>query len=412
MTVLDVVRMLIKMDIKHRYLNMFLVIIGLIYKNLCVQISCKWQYTPSFYEKFKTHISPALIKIQSELGAQNTYRKCADILTLIMGKRTVNNKSRIHRTTNLIGSKIETYISNKMETQETLPQYSGKINDPVVTNKPRNIALHPSQNKEAAHQSARELVLNVDGVHIHDDENRGHNFEAMVAKVYKPENLISVGDSQRSVIVSKHCAGSAKKDKQSTMKERVLEACKHEGFTKDTKVTALSDGAKNCWNIIAFIQSLCCIVYCILDWFHIAKYITTLKGQLDKQHGETLDAAKNELWIGNTTEAMAIIDKLRLVLRKKKHIKKVENFYQYIEDNKNHIVDYSNRQENGLVFTSHVAESTVEHYASARLKKKQKMQWKRANAHGVLQIRAAMISGDWENIWKESGNDFFLKGAA
>ena len=329
-----------------------------------------------------------------------------------MGKRTVNNKSRIHRTTNLLGSKIETYISNKMESQETHPQSSDKINDFVVTDKPRNITLHSTKNKEVAHQVGSELVLNVDGVHVHDDENRGHNFEAMVAKVYKPENIILVGASQRPVIISKHCAGSAKKDKQSTMKERVLEACKLEGFTKNTKVTALSDGAKNCWNIIAFIQSLCCFVCCILDWFHIDKYVTTLKGQLDKQHGTTLDAAKNELWVGNTTEAMAIIDKLRLTLRKKKHIKKVENFYEYIESNKDHIVDYSDRQENGLVFTSHVAESTVEHYASSRLKKKQKMQWKRVNAHGVLQIRAAMISGDWENIWKESGNDFFLKGTA
>lgn len=358
-------------------------------------------------------MSPTLIKIQSELGAQNTYRKCADILTLIMGKRTVNNKSRIHRTTNLVGAQIETYISNRVRRQETTsPPSEESADDAALADKAREVIFRPSLNKESAPpEPAKALILNVDGVHVHDDENRGHNFEAMVAKVYKPENLITVGKSQRPVIIAKHCAGSAKKDKQSTMKKRVLEACKLEGLTKNTKVTALSDGAKNCWNIIAFIQSLCCFVDCILDWFHIAKYVTTIKGQLERQHGETLDAAKNELWIGKATEAMAVLDKLKIELINKKHIKKVDNFYQYIENNKAHIVDYSARQESGLVFTSHVAESTVEHYASARFKKKQKMQWKRVNAHGVLQIRATMISGDWENIWKESGNDFFMQRA-
>ena len=137
-----------------------------------------------------------------------------------------------------------------------------------------------------------------------------------------------------------------------------------------------------------------------------------VKGQWPKEHGATLDAAKQELWFGRPSEALTILDDLKSQLTVKQQIKKVINLSNYIEDNKSHIVNYDNRKKEELVFTSHVAESTVEHYASARFKKRQKMQWKRDNVHGILQIRASMISGDWEMIWKESGNDFLKKCAA
>jgi len=348
-------------------------------KWICSNSSCKWQSTPSFYDKFKTNLSPELIKIHAELGSQNTYRKSKEMLALMMGERRINNKSRIHRNTNIVGEHIETYILNTVADEKKLPE------------------------------PAEIIILNVDGVHIHDDENRGHNFEAMVAKAYKPENLKHIGKNNRPVITKKHCAGSAKKDKQKTMKERVIEACKLEGMTEKTTIIALSDGAKNCWNIISAVMSLCCCVCCILDWFHIAKYITVVKAQLPEIHADMIEIAKTELWFGRANNAINTLDILKATLTSKNEISKIENFSKYIKDNKSNIVNYNDRQEKGLVFTSNVAESTVEHYASARFKKKQKMQWKRANAHGVLQIRASIISGDWNDFWGKSANDIFIK---
>jgi len=351
-------------------------------KWICSNPSCDWQMTPSFYSQFSVNLSPELMKIQAELGAQNTYGKSANMLALVTGKRSVNNKSRIHRTTNIVGKHIEEVVSKKA------------AND-WVSPKP-----------------AKEIILNVDGLYIHDDEHRGHNFEAMVAKVFQPDNLIKIGSSQRPVIIQKHCAGSAKKDDQETMKQRVLEACKLEGLTKETTVTALSDGARNCWNIIKSILASCLMMICILDWFHIGKYVTTVKGQLPKEYGATLDLAKQALWYGRTSDALSILDDLKAKLTVKKQIKKVVNFSQYIKDNEPYIVNYDERQEAGLVFSSSIAESTVEHYASSRFKKRQKMQWKRDNVHGVLQIRATIISGGWDMLWKEAGNEIFRKKAA
>ena len=327
-------------------------------------------------------MSPELIKIQAELGAQNTYRKCASMLTLMTGKRSINNASRIHRTTNIIGEQIEEHIRVKDDTNT--------ITDTV----------------------AKELVVNVDGGYIHDADNKGHNFEAMSAKIYRPENLIHVGSTMRPVITEKHCAGSAKKDKQSTMIKRFKKACKLEGLSKKTNVIALADGAKNCWNIIRSIAPLCLAILYILDWFHIGKYVTTVKRQLPDAHHHDIDAVKNELWHGRVTSALKGLDDLLTKLSAKKHIDKVTNFRNYIDDNKDYIVNYNDRKESSLIYTSNVAESTVEHYISARFRKQQKMQWKRKSADGVLQIRASMISGDWNRAWKIAANKFYMKNVA
>jgi hypothetical protein len=106
-----------------------------------------------------------------------------------------------------------------------------------------------------------------------------------------------------------------------------------------------------------------------------------------------------------------ILEKLRTELVSIDQKEKVKNFSNYIEDNRNHIINYDQRDQDGLVYTSHIAESTIEHYVNSRFKKKQKMQWKRKNAHAVLQIRASIIDSSWDMIWKKSGN-YLLKRCA
>ena len=64
------------------------------------------------------------------------------------------------------------------------------------------------------------------------------------------------------------------------------------------------------------------------------------------------------------------------------------------------LVDYAYRKEKGLVYTSHVAESTVEHLLNERCKRKQKMQWSRDGLHAVIQIRASQASNDWDADWE------------
>ena len=43
------------------------------------------------------------------------------------------------------------------------------------------------------------------------------------------------------------CVASAKKDSLKSIKQLIESAAKRQGMTKDTKVTVIADGAKNCW---------------------------------------------------------------------------------------------------------------------------------------------------------------------
>src|SRR5262249_34013582 len=136
-----------------------------------------------------------LIRVQSEFGARHSYRQSAkDIKSLTGNERKINNKSRIHRITNQVGK----ILANKTS---FLPE--------------KEIFTSPSE-------PAKQLCAAIDGGHVHDANNKGHNFEAMIAKVYKPGNVIRT-DQYHSQIIRKHCAGSAKDDAQETMKKNVIE---------------------------------------------------------------------------------------------------------------------------------------------------------------------------------------------
>ena len=338
----------------------------------CANKSCPWSETPSVKKFLSGNMHIDAIKMQVEFGARHTYRQASvDIRALTGNERTINNKSRIHRTIRQVGKIFE-------DADKSKPHQEGLL---------------------APIESADRLYAAVDGGHVHDANNKGHNFEAMLAKVYRPKNVIRI-DKHHTKIIAKHCVGSTKQDEQKTMKAHVIEAAKKEGMDKDiTEVTVLADGARNCWNIAEALKNYCFVLICILDWFHIGKYVQVLKGQLPAQYEYILDESKKELWLGRPDCALNKLKKLQSELNSEDHIKKVENFSSYIEENRAHIVNYDERRQSGLIYTSHVAESTVEHILNQRGKKRQKMQWSRDGLHAILQIRSSQASNDWNNDW-------------
>ena len=54
----------------------------------------------------------------------------------------------------------------------------------------------------------------------------------------------------RGTIYNKNCAASSLDDKQESIKRDTLIAALRQGMTKDTKVTAICDGANNCWSVV------------------------------------------------------------------------------------------------------------------------------------------------------------------
>ena len=189
----------------------------------CSNNKCDWTATSSFSKQIlgTTHID--LIKLQVEYGANSSYRSASKKLNNITGQRRINNHMQIRSVTNNVGNILS---ENETIAQKTAPP--------------------------------KELCAVADGGHVHDANNRGHNFEAMMGKVFQPENLIRI-DKNHTKIIKKHCAGSGKHDNQATMKKNIASAAKKEGIDKTkTRVTALADGAKNCWNIFCWISRFRC----------------------------------------------------------------------------------------------------------------------------------------------------------
>ena len=79
---------------------------------------------------------------------------------------------------------------------------------------------------------------------------------------------------------------------------------------------------------------------------------------------------------------------------------KITGLHDYIERNQSYIVNYDERDNTHEPYTSQVAESHVDTLINARHKKTRKMQWTRAGAHYVLQIRAMIASEEWESKWQ------------
>ena len=81
---------------------------------------------------------------------------------------------------------------------------------------------------------------------------------------------------------------------------------------------------------------------------------------------------------------------------------KITKFSVYIQNNKSRIVDYRKRKNNGFVFTSNLAESTVESLINKRCKGQQHMRWSRDGLDPLLQLRATIHSDEWAEKWRSA----------
>ena len=79
--------------------------------------------------------------------------------------------------------------------------------------------------------------------------------------------------------------------------------------------------------------------------------------------------------------------------------KRAQQLLQYLQNNEDILVNYEERSNKKLPFSSNVAESTVENLVNSRYRQSGKMQWTREGAHSLLQIRAASYSKLLHKMW-------------
>jgi hypothetical protein len=170
-----------------------------------------------------------------------------------------------------------------------------------------------------------------------------------------------------------------------------------QGLSPQTEVTALCDGADNCWQVVAALKPLAASMICILDWFHLGMKIQNIA--LPEELKAKLLRVKWHLWRGKVDNALIRLAAL-IIACPQLDRQRLEKLQIYLINNRNKIVDYRKRQKDGLVFTSNLAEATVESLINRRCKGQQHMRWSRKGLNPVLQLRAAMSSNDWDKNWK------------
>ena len=325
-----------------------------ILKQRCFE--CGKGSVPSIKSLFGTAMHPDLAKMQSQFGADHSYRKAQNMLDTISAKRRSVNS---HESIKNVVEKVGNYIGETLLTT-------------------------PTSNTE----DAKELILQVDGGHIKSSQKDKRSFEAMASIVYRPENNIK-DKSGVGKIINKTCVSSAL-ESDDFIKQATVRACEKQGISSSTVVVAICDGATNCWNVVDSIAGKCREIIKILDWFHIAKKVQNIA--LGKLQQKLLEKVKWCLWHGNAEDGLKrlgkLIEKVKSITSKNRLLK----LETYITNNKNNIINYEEYKNAGKVFTSQVAESTIESMINQRCKGHKHMQWCRKGVHPVLQMRSYMAS--------------------
>jgi len=98
-------------------------------------------------------------------------------------------------------------------------------------------------------------------------------------------------------------------------------------MNQDTVVTALADGAKNCWSVISHIKSHCQRLEPILDWFDIGK--SSRPKALGESFEESLESSKWNVWHGNVEEALTRLEMLSVNISDSQKRWKLQGLYDY-----------------------------------------------------------------------------------
>jgi hypothetical protein len=341
--------------------------------------TCGWKskYTVSGIYGNSSH--PELLKLQSKRASEKSYRAASNDL---------NSECYYDR-------KINNYMTLKKHVEKTGETLSKiKLKDPRWTDNDKN---------------ADELIAVIDGGHIQYIEKDRHTFEELITTVFNPDCIVTDKKGNKE-ITDKVSVASAKTDSQGTIKKLTLNALKKQGMNKETKEIVLTDGANNCWSVVKNLEKECGSVERILDWFHIAKKFTSIKHAIPEDLIELFDKAKWHLWHGRPKTSVLRLKQLKEKITEQSTLEKIDGLVEYIERNKEYMAKYFLKKRNKKMFTSQLAETSVNYVINAR-QKNQQMQWSRDGAHNILQIRTSNFSNKLDEDWALVTGEIYHKAA-
>ena len=189
------------------------------------------------------------------------------------------------------------------------------------------------------------------------------------------------------------------------------------GRTKDTAVTAFTDGCPGLRSILA---DAGVVGPPILDWFHIAMRLQHLKqiaaglsaDDPARVAAKAVIVAEVErlhwrLWNGKAKNARTSIDRIRAVMHhfrgergRRKSIAPARKLWTalhaldgYLTGQSDWTVNYAQRHRAGLRVGTAITEGTANFLVNRRMNKSQQMRWSRRGADLLLQVRCAVYNG-------------------
>ncbi len=346
-----------------------------------ITCKCGWSSPATIESIYGSSLHPDLLERHAVQGAENSYRQASRNLNAeSQSIRPINNDDRIRKSVEKVSEIVE----------------GQKLEEPKVVEKSL---------------AAENLIVVVDGGHVKSCRDDARSFEAMIATIYRPENIQQI-DKHHNEITKKTSVASALSDKQKTIKQLVKNASLKEGAHPEvTELTCLTDGANNCWSITNTLKLLCKTLVSVLDWFHITKRFTIINNTIDKEYEERLGNVKWHLWRGKSKTALNRLTSLINDVESGTVKTLLSELQDYINRNKKYLVDYEDRKSRSLPFTSTIAESSVNSLINMRQKRNQKMQWSRAGSHNILQIRTSIFSKSWNEDWIEAQQEIYNEAA-
>jgi hypothetical protein len=311
--------------------------------------------------------TPELDRVEAHLCALMTYRTAADLLG-------------------------QMFPVDAGKHPETLRRHALKVGEAL-----RNCAATRPETVASA------IVVTLDSTFIRSCEDGERHLEVRVGNVETP----SGGRQVFGAVVS------ADTDIEGLIR-RNLDAV---GRTKDTAVTAFTDGCPGLRGILA---NAGVAGPTILDWFHIAMRLQHLKqiaGALStddpaRAAAKAVIVAEIErlhwrLWNGKAKNARTSIDRIRAVMHhfrgergERKAIAPSRKLWTalhaldgYLTGQSDWTVNYAQRHRAGLRVGTAITEGTANFLVNRRMNKSQQMRWSRRGADLLLQVRCAVYNG-------------------
>jgi len=328
--------------------------------------------------------TPELERVQAELGARTSFRDGARILQALLPVSPANHESLRIRT-HAVAQQLE--AADRQAAAEVM----------AVPGKPA---------KAAAADANRPVVM-LDGAYIRAvPGHQVRNFEAICGKVEHEGHATRRFALVRSVAEQPHALLRA--------------ALQGQGWREGEAVTAISDGDPA---LPALVRSATGgPVEHILDWFHLfmrVHHVEQVMGGLcalepppplaPLDHVQIdVERLRHLLWNGYHNKAcealgritswakdVTVLNDPAMGARTKRLVARCTELQTYIDNNEDALIDYGQRYRAGKPISTSRAEGTVNQLVSARMNKRKQMRWSPCGAHRVLQVRAAVLDGQF-----------------